>query len=97
MRRPATTASRASHSPAIPRKDRLFCPFPRIRLCASTTRLVRNTRLIAVLFADKPYSLAWVDTLADAGFASTMLYTARKTGKTLRDWRSAGELDEFVG
>ena len=57
---------------------------------------MRNTRLIAVLFADKPYSLAWVDTLADAGFASTMLYTARKTGKTQRDWRSAGELDDFI-
>ncbi len=97
MRRPENTASRASHLPAIPRKDLFFCPFSRFRLCASTTRLARNTRLIAVLFADKPYSLAWVDTLADAVFASAMLDTARKTGKTLRDWRSAGELDEFVG
>lgn len=66
--------------------------------CAlALTRPSRNTRLIAVLFADEPYSLALVDTLADAGFAGAMLDTARKTGKTLRDWRSAGELDEFVG
>jgi (5-formylfuran-3-yl)methyl phosphate synthase len=37
-----------------------------------------------------------IETLATSGFTGAMLDTARKTGKTLRDWRSAEELQEFI-
>jgi uncharacterized protein (UPF0264 family) len=65
--------------------------------CASAlSELARDTRLVAVLFADEPYDLALVETLARDGFAGVMLDTAHKTGKSLRDWRSEIELEDFV-
>jgi (5-formylfuran-3-yl)methyl phosphate synthase len=39
---------------------------------------------------------ALIDTLAISGFTGAMLDTAHKTGKTLRDWRTADELHEFI-
>lgn len=56
----------------------------------------RNSRLVAVLFADEHYDPAMVDALARNGFAGVMLDTAHKTGKSLRDWRNANELQTFV-
>ena len=56
----------------------------------------RNLRLVAVLFADEHYDLEMVESLARNGFAGVMLDTAHKTGKSLRDWRSANELQTFV-
>jgi len=55
-----------------------------------------RARLIAVVFADESYDVALVDDLARNRFAGAMLDTARKTGKGLRDWRSASELEAFV-
>ena len=74
-----------------------FFAHPRAFDCArALTGLARKTRLVAVMFADEAYVLALVDTLADAGFTGAMLDTAHKTGKPLRDWRTDGELREFV-
>jgi uncharacterized protein (UPF0264 family) len=65
--------------------------------CANAlSGLASSARLIAVLFADEPYDLALVDDLARNGFAGAMLDTAHKTGKTLREWRTGNECEEFV-
>jgi (5-formylfuran-3-yl)methyl phosphate synthase len=74
-----------------------FFSHPRAFDCAAALKtLARQTRLVAVMFADETYDLALVDPLAAAGFAGAMLDTAHKAGKTLRDWRKDGELREFV-
>ena len=74
-----------------------FFSHPRAFDCAKALKaLARKTRLVAVMFAEKPYDLDLVDALADAAFAGAMLDTAHKTGKTLRDWRKEEELREFV-
>ena len=74
-----------------------FFVHPRTFDCAAALKaLARKTRLVAVMFADEPYDLELVDALAEAAFAGAMLDTARKTGKTLRDWRTEEELREFV-
>jgi uncharacterized protein (UPF0264 family) len=49
-----------------------------------------------VLFADESYDLNLLDALAAAGFAGAMLDTAGKAGGSLRHWRNALELREFV-
>lgn len=65
--------------------------------CArSLAEVARRARLVAVIFADEPYEITLVDTLAGAGFAGAMLDTASKSGKSLRDWRSNTELEAFV-
>jgi len=65
--------------------------------CATAlSKLASRARLVAVLFADETYDLALVDELAGNGFTGAMLDTAHKTGKTLRDWRTENELEEFV-
>ena len=75
-----------------------FFSHPRAFDCAKALKaLARNTRLVAVMFADELYELELVDALAGAAFAGAMLDTAHKTGKTLRDWRKDGELRKFVG
>jgi uncharacterized protein (UPF0264 family) len=74
-----------------------FFAHPKAFDCAMALKtLTRETRLVAVIFADERYDLALVDALADAGFAGAMLDTAHKTGKTLREWRKEEELREFV-
>jgi dihydroneopterin aldolase len=65
--------------------------------CANAlSKLARDARLVAVIFADEPYDLALVDALSRNRFAGVMLDTAHKTGKTLREWRTGRELGDFV-
>jgi dihydroneopterin aldolase len=74
-----------------------FFSHPRAFECAiALSKLASRARLVAVMFADEPYDLALVDELARNGFAGAMLDTAHKAGKTLRDWRTGNELEEFV-
>jgi dihydroneopterin aldolase len=74
-----------------------FFSHPRACECANAlSNMASRARLIAVLFADAPIDLALVDELARNGFAGAMLDTAHKTGKTLCDWRTGIELEEFV-
>lgn len=90
-----------------------FFAHPRAFDCAEAlAALADRAQLVAVIFADEPWSLdpsasgradgvrddfiALTNALADAGFTGAMLDTAHKTGKTLRDWRKDGELREFV-
>ncbi|MBI3528005.1 MAG: (5-formylfuran-3-yl)methyl phosphate synthase [Betaproteobacteria bacterium] len=74
-----------------------FFSHARIFDCANAlSKLAKHARLVAVLFADEAYDLTLIDVLADVGFAGAMLDTAHKTGKTLRDWRTGKELEEFV-
>ena len=74
-----------------------FFAHPRAFDCAKLlTTLARKTRLVAVMFADELYDITLVDAFANSGFAGAMLDTARKTGKSLRDWRKEEELVEFV-
>lgn len=74
-----------------------FFTHPRALDCANAlSKLANRARLVAVMFADEPYDLTLVDALANADFAGAMLDTANKTGKTLLDWRTANELEEFV-
>ncbi len=74
-----------------------FFTRPRALDCAiALSKLTNRARLIGVMFADEPYDLALVDELTRNGFAGAMLDTAHKTGKTLLDWRTANELEEFV-
>jgi len=55
-----------------------------------------RAKLVAVLFADEAFDSGLLDVLGRAGFAGAMLDTARKDGKSLRDWRTADELRAFV-
>ena len=74
-----------------------FFTHPQAFDCANAlSKLARNTRLVAVMFADEPYDLALVDALSRDRFAGVMLDTAHKTGKTLREWRTGRELGDFV-
>jgi len=90
-----------------------FFAHPQAFDCArALAGLADCTQLVAVIFADEPWSLdpspsgrgagvrdelfTLTNALASAGFAGAMLDTAHKTGKTLRDWRKDGELREFV-
>ncbi len=74
-----------------------FFSHPQAFDCANAlSKLASRARLVAVLFADETYDLALVDKLAGNGFSGAMLDTAHKTGKTLRDWRTENELEEFV-
>ena len=74
-----------------------FFAHRRARACAAAlSAMARQARLVAVLFADEPCELNLLDALAAAGFAGAMLDTARKTGGSLRDWRDALELRQFV-
>jgi dihydroneopterin aldolase len=74
-----------------------FFSHPQAFDCANAlSKLASRARLVAVLFADETYDLALVDELAGNGFSGAMLDTAHKTGKTLRDWRTENELEEFV-
>lgn len=70
---------------------------PRAADCAAAlaSRCAR-ARLVAVLFADDEIEPGLVDVLARAGFAGAMLDTAGKDGRSLRDWRTADELQTFV-
>jgi uncharacterized protein (UPF0264 family) len=74
-----------------------FFAHPHALDCANAlSKAASHSRLIAVLFADETCDLAIVDALANSGFAGVMLDTAHKTGKTLRDWCTENELEEFV-
>ncbi|HEV7821054.1 MAG TPA: (5-formylfuran-3-yl)methyl phosphate synthase [Burkholderiales bacterium] len=74
-----------------------FFAHPLAAECArALSAMTGCARLIAVLFADEPYDLALLVELSRQGFAGAMLDTARKTGKTLREWRGENELGEFV-
>ncbi len=71
---------------------------PRAVQCAeSLARRTGRSKLIGVLFADDAADHAMIDSLARAGFAGVMLDTARKDGRSLRDWCSPDALDRFIG
>src|SRR3954468_23666355 len=70
---------------------------PRGRDCVTAlSKLARNVRLVAVLFADAPYDAGLTEVLSSNGFSGAMLDTAQKQGKTLRHWRTMPELGSFV-
>jgi (5-formylfuran-3-yl)methyl phosphate synthase len=58
--------------------------------------LPRETRLIAVLLADRGADLAWIEPLADAGFAGAIFDTANKSGGRLLDHADAAKLARFL-
>ena len=60
------------------------------------TALAGNTRLIAVLFADRSCDFGLLADLAKAGFAGAMLDTANKVNGGLRGQMAAAALREFV-
>lgn len=55
-----------------------------------------STRLVAVLFADKAFDLAWIDGLAERGFYGVMLDTADKHAGGLRSHCDDAQLRNFV-
>lgn len=55
-----------------------------------------STRLVAVLFADKAFDLAWIDALAERGFYGVMLDTADKRAGGLRSHCDDAQLRNFV-
>ena len=59
-------------------------------------RVTGHLRLVGVVFAEDPLDVALVDAFAHHGFAGAMIDTARKTGRSLRDWKSVDELTWFV-
>jgi len=74
-----------------------FFSHPQAFDCANAlSKLARDARLVAVMFADEPYDLALADALSRNSFAGAMLDTAHKAGKTLRECRSGRELGDFV-
>ena len=70
---------------------------PRAVDCAKALApMCARLKLVAVLFADDVLQEELVDVLAGSGFAGAMLDTARKDGKSLRDWQAPGRLEDFV-
>ena len=55
-----------------------------------------STRLVAVLFADEPLELDWINLFADSGFYGVMLDTADKHAGGLRTHCNEHQLREFV-
>lgn len=55
-----------------------------------------STRLVAVLFADQPLDLAWIEVFAKQGFHGVMLDTADKHAGSLRAHRNDDQLLNFV-
>ena len=55
-----------------------------------------STRLVAVLFADHPFDLRWVDIFAEIGFYGVMLDTADKRASGLRTHCDDAQLRNFV-
>ncbi len=55
-----------------------------------------STRLVAVLFADEPLDLNWIDMFAKMNFYGVMLDTADKRNGGLRKHRTDDALREFV-
>ena len=55
-----------------------------------------STRLVAVLFADEAFDLAWIDALAERGFYGVMLDTADKHAGSLRAHCNDDQLLRFV-
>jgi (5-formylfuran-3-yl)methyl phosphate synthase len=58
--------------------------------------LSARTRLVGVVFADRPRSLQLIDTLAEWGFSAVVLDTAYKDGPSLRALRTDIDLALFV-
>lgn len=56
-----------------------------------------RSKLVAVLFADEAFDDRLIEAFARSGFFGVMLDTARKDGRSLQDWRSPAELDDFIG
>ncbi|MDT8407171.1 MAG: (5-formylfuran-3-yl)methyl phosphate synthase [Methylococcales bacterium] len=54
-----------------------------------------EARLIAVLFADQPLDLQWLQAFKQAGFSGVMLDTQNKR-QSLTDWQSLDQLEAFV-
>jgi dihydroneopterin aldolase len=70
---------------------------PRAVDCArALAPLCARRKLVAVLFADDVLQEDLIEVLASSGFAGAMLDTARKDGKSLRDWQAPGRLRDFV-
>jgi dihydroneopterin aldolase len=75
-----------------------FFRHPQAHACAhALAPLARQHRLVAVLFAEDCLDEPLLDRLAANGFAGAMLDTARKTGRTLLDWKHPAELARFIG
>jgi (5-formylfuran-3-yl)methyl phosphate synthase len=55
-----------------------------------------STRLVAVLFADEPIDLNWIEMFAKMNFYGVMLDTADKSNGGLREHRTDDALHEFV-
>ena len=55
-----------------------------------------STRLVAVLFADQAFDLAWIDALAERGFYGVMLDTADKHAGGMRSHCDDAQLRNFV-
>ena len=55
-----------------------------------------STRLVAVLFADEPLELDWINLFADSGFYGVMLDTADKHAGGLRTHCDEHQLRKFV-
>ena len=71
-------------------------PTPPARLATAAGPVPASTRLVAVLFADEAFDLAWIDALAASGFYGVMLDTADKQGGGLRRHCDDAWLRNFV-
>lgn len=78
---------------ALPRSDAATTLAPCLKALAE---VARESRLIAVLFADQGPDLRLVPAFADAGFAGVMLDTADKAAGGLRRHLGEAELARFV-
>lgn len=72
-------------------------PDPQPKACVQALAPVaRQTKLVAVLFADQQPDFTLLALLAECGFAGAMLDTARKGAGRLLDHADVAILDEFV-
>lgn len=70
-------------------------PAPRETI-AALSDIARQTKLVAVMLADRPRVGDMIDHVARAGFLGVMLDTAGKSGQTLLDHMSPDELRRFI-
>jgi uncharacterized protein (UPF0264 family) len=74
-----------------------FYVFNKAYVAALEPLIKRNTKLVAVLFADTQVDVEAIPKLALAGFYGVMLDTSQKQGASLSDYMTFDLLESFVG
>ncbi|MGB4812359.1 MAG: (5-formylfuran-3-yl)methyl phosphate synthase [Methylophilaceae bacterium] len=75
-----------------------FFDTTQVQICLDALKNLtkQGYKLIAVLFAEQPYSQSLVDAIWQAGFVGIMLDTAKKNGQTLLNYYTSHQLNTLA-